>query len=212
MDTGSALLSRGVTRTPQRPTAESEPLEGGSCTEAAISLSLSPPGFVEPLDLHTCYTPWPVFRDVTDGTGLYAKSRRCSAAKGSEVETQLAKAPTPGTWASARTSRSGQRRLVAEDHTGQACFCVTGREHKEQHPETAVWFTRVQVRDTRDGTASRLAQVPSRITTPIRAANRAELTNRPIIVQDPWVTSQRALAGNLCHAVPAYRVTSRPRR
>lgn len=31
----------------------------------------SPPGFVEPLDLHTCYTPWPVFRDVTDGAGLY---------------------------------------------------------------------------------------------------------------------------------------------
>ena len=22
-----------------------------------------------PLDLHTCYSPWPVFRDVTDGTG-----------------------------------------------------------------------------------------------------------------------------------------------
>lgn len=30
----------------------------------------SPAGFVEPLDLHTCYTPWPVFRDVTDGAGL----------------------------------------------------------------------------------------------------------------------------------------------
>lgn len=27
----------------------------------------SPSGFVRPLDLHTCYTPWPVFRDVTDG-------------------------------------------------------------------------------------------------------------------------------------------------
>ena len=23
----------------------------------------------KPLDLHTCYTPWPVFRDVTDGVG-----------------------------------------------------------------------------------------------------------------------------------------------
>ena len=30
----------------------------------------SPLGFVRPLDLHTCYTPWPVFRDVTDGAGL----------------------------------------------------------------------------------------------------------------------------------------------
>lgn len=30
----------------------------------------SPAGFVIPLDLHTCYTPWPVFRDVTDGYGL----------------------------------------------------------------------------------------------------------------------------------------------
>ena len=30
-----------------------------------------PPGFTEPLDLHTCYTPWPVFRDVTDGAGLF---------------------------------------------------------------------------------------------------------------------------------------------
>ena len=28
-----------------------------------------PAGFVEPLDLHTCYTPWPVFRDVTDRVG-----------------------------------------------------------------------------------------------------------------------------------------------
>ncbi len=27
----------------------------------------SPSGFVRPLDLHTCYTPWYVFRDVTDG-------------------------------------------------------------------------------------------------------------------------------------------------
>jgi len=31
----------------------------------------SPSGFVRPLDLHTCYTPWPVLRDVTDGLGLY---------------------------------------------------------------------------------------------------------------------------------------------
>jgi len=31
-----------------------------------------PSGFVRPLDSHTCYTPWPVFRDVTDGAGLNA--------------------------------------------------------------------------------------------------------------------------------------------
>lgn len=31
-----------------------------------------PSGFVRPLDSHTCYTPWPVFRDVTDGAGLSA--------------------------------------------------------------------------------------------------------------------------------------------
>lgn len=30
-----------------------------------------------PLDSHTCYTPWPVFRDVTDGAGLITILAEC---------------------------------------------------------------------------------------------------------------------------------------
>jgi len=56
--------------------AESCPPEGGQRPTADPKANrrnfafTSPPGFVEPLDLHTCYTPWPVLRDVTDGAGL----------------------------------------------------------------------------------------------------------------------------------------------
>lgn len=42
-------------------------------TDASIALLVcfrSPPGFREPLDLQTCYAPWPVFRDVIDGHEL----------------------------------------------------------------------------------------------------------------------------------------------
>ena len=98
METGSALLCQDARRHPSGQWLKGITSKGAARTKTAISLSLSPPGFVEPLDLHTCYTPWPVFRDVTDGTGLYANWRRCSAAKGPEVGPRSRQRPAHGRW------------------------------------------------------------------------------------------------------------------
>lgn len=56
--------TRALLRASQDPTATPK----GNRRNLAFT---APPGFIEPLDLHTCYTPWPVFRDVTDGAGLF---------------------------------------------------------------------------------------------------------------------------------------------
>ena len=88
---------------------------------------------MKPLDLHTCYTPWPVFRDVTDGTEhntSLAVTRQSSRgyARQAAWSDGAAEATSPG-------HNTYQRQLVAEDHTSIHALIAHGSRVIQLKPQ-----------------------------------------------------------------------------